>query len=225
MACSSAPLVSRVRRPANQRAGWVIMGRLLLHASNYFEIKLCFFMIFEILLLIYKYWMGHFGWYKLWNGQFVSPHIEVLIFMSQHIESFLMSHYLEGSVTFNIVGVFRNSDWPSFASDSAAAQEFGNQSSQSFLKYRVISGQICSFPVWRVGSKGQVTYHGISEIWVVVIGKSFHQFNSFVWDGFLLGFGTSSLFETSWWTWVVLKSSQGGGVNSAFKLFAINSLF
>jgi hypothetical protein len=54
MACSSAPLVSRVLPPANQRAGWVIMGRILLHASNYFEIKI-FFMIFEILLLIYKY--------------------------------------------------------------------------------------------------------------------------------------------------------------------------
>ena len=64
-----------------------------------------------------------------------------------------MSHYLEGSVTFNIVSVFRNSDWPSFASDSAAAQEFRNQSSQSFLKYRVISGQICSFPVEGVGQK------------------------------------------------------------------------
>ena len=150
MACSSAPPVSRVRWPANQRAGWVTMGRLLLPASNYFEIKLWFFMIFEILLLIYKYWMGHFGWYKLWNGQFVSTHIEVLIFMSHHIEPFLMSHYLEGSVTFNIVSVIRNSDWPSFASDSAAAQEFGNQSSQSFLKYRVISGQICSFPDGRM---------------------------------------------------------------------------
>ena len=145
--------------------------------------------------------------------------------MSHHIESFLMSHYLEGSVTFNIVSVFRNSDWPSLASDSAAAQEFGNQSSQSFLKYRVNSVQICSYPVGKMRSKDQVTYHGISEIWVVVIGKSFHQFNSFVWDRFLLGFGTSSLFETSWWTWVVLKSSQGGGGNSAFKLFAINSLF
>ena len=96
MACSSAPLVSRVRRPANQRAGWVIMGRLLLHASNYFEIKLWFFMIFEILLLIYKYWMGHFGWYKLWNGQFVSTHIEVLIFMSQHIESFFDESLFRG---------------------------------------------------------------------------------------------------------------------------------
>ena len=52
-------------------------------------------MIFEILLLIYKYWMGHFGWYKLWNGQFVSTHIEVLIFMSHHIESFLMNHFDE----------------------------------------------------------------------------------------------------------------------------------
>ena len=136
----------------------------------------------------------------------------------------LMSH-LEGSVTFNIVSIIRNSDWPSFTSDFAIAQEFGDQSSQSFLKYWVISGQIGSFPVRRFGSKGRVTYHCISEIWVVGISKSFHQFNSFIWDGFLLRFGTSSLFETSWWTWVVLESSFGGGGDSSGELFAINSLF
>ena len=64
----------------------------------------------------------------------------------------LMSH-LEGSVTFNIVSIIRNSDWPSFTSDFAIAQEFGDQSSQSFLKYWVISGQMGSFPVRRFGPK------------------------------------------------------------------------
>ena len=103
----------------------------------------------------------------------------------------MVSHHLEGSVTFNIISIIRNSNGPFFASDSTVAQEFGNQSSQSFLKYRVISGQIGSFPVksGHFRLKGEFnrskfgvteTYHGISEIGVVIIGKIFHQLNSFV---------------------------------------------
>ena len=125
----------------------------------------------------------------------------------------LMSHHLEGSVTFNIISIFRNSDGPSFASDSAAAQEFGNQSSQSFLKYGVISGQIGSFPVksGHFRFKGEFkrsnlgvteTYHGISEIGVVIIGKIFHQLNSFV--GSTLS--TSQQFNRTEGIWFKLRS-------------------
>ena len=56
----------------SQSASWKgDNGETFVACIKLFWNKIMFFLWFlKVLLLIYKYWMGHFGWYKLWNGRF-----------------------------------------------------------------------------------------------------------------------------------------------------------
>ena len=99
-------------------------------------------------------------------------------------------------------------------------------------KYSVMSALIAAWKYFKksilriiAGKWFLKTYHSISEVCRFVISEIFHNLNSFVWDGFLFGFGASSLFETSWGTWIVLKGSEGSCGNSSGELFGVHTFF